>query len=406
MPWSSTRLRRLADPSWVAKRGVLLLSKLWASGLGPWLRWRYKDRTIVILGGHSGNAFDDNSRAFARHLSNDPTYVVFWVYRRGEVRRAARAAGLRTARRGTIHTEALIRASDVTAFSHGDNDLSIFPLANVSGGIIVYLGHGVWALKRVERRQSVERRRKFDMTVAVSDIEVDIKASALGIDRSCIVPTGLPKHDRLVRKRVDHRSALSHLPKSVLIFPTWRDWLQFKPSDGAVTHYLQAVVDIAESMPAQDPEGRPLNATFVLHTNIRGLHSAVRKNLKETGINVLVSSGADVANLIIESDYLISDYSAIIWEFLIQGKPAARFVYDRQVYDFLIGGYPSIERVLDPITRDDVAEVWKVLFTDQTDLFDHVARNVLTYSDGNSCEKLAREIHRRLEDRRRGSQVA
>jgi hypothetical protein len=400
MPWMPTRLRRLADPSWVAKRSVLVLSKLWSSGLGPWLRWRYGDRTIVILGGHSGNAFDDNSRAFAVHLSNDPAYVVFWVYRREEVRRAARAAGLRTARRGAIRTEALIRASDVTGFSHGDGDLSIFPLANVSSGMIVYLGHGVWGLKRVERRQSVERRRKFDMTVAVSDMEVDIKASALGIAPSCIVRTGLPKHDRLVRQRVDRRSAPSQRPQSVLIFPTWRDWLQVKPSEGAVTNYLQAVIDIAESMPDQDPRGRSLKATFVLHTNIRGLRNALQKSLKAKEVNLLVSNEVDVANLIVESDYLVSDYSAIIWEFLIQGKPVARFVYDRPVYDFLIGGYPSIEHVLDPITRDEVAEVWKVLFTDQTDLFDHVARNVLPFSDGHSCAKLAREIDLRLADRR------
>ena len=400
MPWTPTRLRRLADPSRVAKRGVLMLSKLWSSGLGPWLRWRYGDRKIVILGGHSGNAFDDNSRAFALHLSNDPAYVVFWVHRREEVRRAARAAGLRTARRGAIRTEALIRVGDVTAFSHGDDDLSIFPLANVSAGVIVYLGHGVWGLKRVERRQGVERRRKFDMTVAVSDMEVNIKASALGIDPSRIARTGLPKHDRLVRNRYTRRNGLSHRPRSVLIFPTWRDWLQVKPSEGAVMHYLQAVVDIAESIPARDPEGRALDATFVLHTNIRGLRDAVRKRLKETGIRTLVSSDVDVATLIADSDYLVSDYSALIWEFLIQGKPAARFVYDRTVYDFLTGGYPSIEHVLDPITRDEVAEVWKALFTDQTALFDHVARDVLTYSDGNSCEKLAREIDRRLADLR------
>jgi CDP-glycerol glycerophosphotransferase (TagB/SpsB family) len=370
---------------------LIIISKAFSVLVGAYWMAVYGERLVTVVGGHSGDAFDDNSRAMAEYLSEIDTHIVFWVYRKDEVRNAARAAGIRTLRRGSILAEAIVRLSNVLMFSHGESDISVFPLSNVSEGFVVYLGHGVWGLKRVERRKGVERPKTFDATIAASECEARIKARALGVDESCVIRCGIPKHDRFVRRHtIANENIRSY--KSVLVFLTWRDWLQYKPSDSAIFNYTLAINKLMQAMPRTDLCKGKLRANFVLHRNIRHLKDTIVSSLSDLPVDVNVSSNVDIGVLLSDSDYLVSDYSAVIWDFLVQGKPVSRYVYDKEIYDFLIGGYPEIERFLDSVTFRDPEDVWTNLFSDQAELVRRVRRHVIPYSDGHSCEKLASQV--------------
>ena len=115
-----------------------------------------KGASYRCVGGHGGNGFDDNSRAMALHLLKDPGYRVFWVGATNGTLNAARKAGLTPLQRATCLSDAIVTAAHEVYYSHAVTDLTTCRFATLPWRIVVYLGHGVWGFKRIERRRGYE----------------------------------------------------------------------------------------------------------------------------------------------------------------------------------------------------------------------------------------------------------
>jgi CDP-glycerol glycerophosphotransferase len=166
--------------------------------------------------------------------------------------------------------------------------------------------------------------------------------------------TGYPRNDLLsspgrdaVRQNVRDELNISSDKTVVLYAPTWRDDLVFGDGPG-----VQLALDLEEF-------GRRLGNDHVL---LLRLHSLVVDRLElPAGVPVIdVSSYRDIRDLYAATDVLVTDYSSVMFDFAVTGRPILLFTYDLQDYrDRLRGFYFDLAaQAVGPLlhTSDDVLD--------------------------------------------------
>jgi CDP-glycerol glycerophosphotransferase len=153
-----------------------------------------------------------------------------------------------------------------------------------------------------------------------------------------ILEVGYPRNDALnapdreaVRARVRRALGIEEGRTAVLYAPTWRDdAVHERNSEG-----FALALDV-------DEFARRLGQDHVLLTR---LHFLVAAQLGPQGPCVRdVSDYEDVRELYLAADVLVTDYSSVMFDFAITGKPIVYFVYDLEFYrDELRGFYFDFE---------------------------------------------------------------
>lgn len=151
-----------------------------------------------------------------------------------------------------------------------------------------------------------------------------------------IIRSGYPRNDRLVvsaeEERLSIRRQLGVDDNSYLILyaPTWRESL----AAGTVSRMVE-FLDFDNLLESLDPEtcillrGHNYNAA---HTN---------KRLSK-GRLIDVTHSPDINDLILASDLLITDYSSVMFDYLVTGKPIVYFVPDIDEYIESRGSYGAL----------------------------------------------------------------
>jgi hypothetical protein len=360
-------------------------------------RWLLaRDRYVIAIGGHGGHAFDDNSRAFALHLRGDPGYMVVWFAGDNHSAKMARGSKLRVLRKGRWKANIVLLIAHAAVYSHNINDLDNSATTRVPWRIDVHLGHGVIGLKRANRRET-KPQWVPDIAIASSPFEAGLKSSTFTDGSTIVLTTGLPKHDALVGTH----AAQERRELQVLYAPTWRDWLEQKPSDLAISYHLDAISRLAEAMPSEVGPGRSIKVTYLLHKNARMIRDDAEARCTNVGFDMMVSSEVDVGHLLLTSDWLISDYSGLIWDFMIQGKPTARYVFDESLYSKLTGGYPEMEKIAAPITFKVAGDVWSFLSDpDAARTASQISASVSPMADGMASERLEMRLAEAIRNRK------
>jgi CDP-glycerol glycerophosphotransferase len=153
-----------------------------------------------------------------------------------------------------------------------------------------------------------------------------------------ILEVGYPRNDVLnhpdrdaIRARVRRALGIEDGRTAVLYAPTWRDdAVHERDSQG-----FALALDVGEFT-------RRLGEDHVLLTR---LHFLVAAQLGPQGPCVRdVSDYEDVRDLYLAADVLVTDYSSVMFDFAITGKPIVYFVYDLEFYrDELRGFYFDFE---------------------------------------------------------------
>ncbi|MBK3495600.1 CDP-glycerol glycerophosphotransferase family protein [Viridibacillus sp. YIM B01967] len=123
------------------------------------------------------------------------------------------------------------------------------------------------------------------------------------------------------------------------------------------------------------------------------LHPAVAHSIGEISHPAIVSVANDVSisKLLFVTDYLISDYSSIPFEFALLGKPQIFYPYDLEAYELERGFWTDYEQLVPgPVVSND-DELVNILLNHvfekaQIEAFSAVWN---AYSDGHASEKLA-----------------
>lgn len=224
--------------------------------------------------------------------------------------------------------------------------------------------------------------------VIVSSNEVsEIFASAFGVDKSKIYPIGIPRADVFSdKKKIGYikRSIYCKykqlLDKKVILYaPTFRDDKK---------HLYQLELDLNYIL-------EKLSNDYII---VLKIHPRTRKWLANDIVyshRVLDLSNEDINDLLIVTDYLITDYSSVIFEFALLNRPMIFFAYDLEEYENEIRGfyYDYEGFVPGPIVKT-TEDVVKVILQDEWD-FDKIesfAKRFNANLDGKATERFIEEV--------------
>jgi CDP-glycerol glycerophosphotransferase len=241
---------------------------------------------------------------------------------------------------------------------------------------------------REHRKRMLRDVRRWDYLVSPSPRYTEIFRGAFGYEGE-VLEIGNPRNDVLVNddgtRRGAVRDALGLRPDArvVLYAPTWRE----DAGDGAGAFRQPTTVDWA----ALDA-GLPDDIVVLSR-----MHANVRRDAREAATSRVrdVSGYGDVVDLLLAADCLITDYSSIVHDFVVTGKPVFLHAPDvdryresvRELYVDYEAWAPG------PISRD-TGELVDNLLTYTVDPAERAAflEEYCTYEDGQATERLVTKI--------------
>ena len=185
---------------------------------------------------------------------------------------------------------------------------------------------------------------KWDYLISPNAFSTPIFRRAFGYEGK-ILETGYPRNDVLlsadrdaIRARVRADLAITDDQTAVLYAPTWRDSDEFP---------------VALDLSRMADELAERHKLLVRAHHLTGSASFdTRPGLAD------VSSRDDSAELFLAADVLITDYSSVMFDFAVTGKPMLFFTYDLDAYrDDLRGFYFDFEREAPGPLLSDTAAV-------------------------------------------------
>ncbi|WP_261131767.1 CDP-glycerol glycerophosphotransferase family protein [Bacillus sp. Marseille-Q3570] len=237
------------------------------------------------------------------------------------------------------------------------------------------------AKKRIE---SVYKRHSH-ITVG-SEKMASIIHHSFGVDDEAILRTGIPRTDfffddekkQLVIEQTKDEFPVIESKKVILYAPTFRDG-EFDLTD--INLDLQSMYE-------------ELKDDYVVFLRI---HPAVKFNLKNNYSSFVydVSDYYSVNHLLLITDYLITDYSSIPFEFSLLRKPMIFYMYDLDEYKKKPGIWMEFENNIPGPVAQNTSEIISIIKEHKFDYttIEKFAAEWNQYSKGNSSETLIRELY-------------
>lgn len=181
------------------------------------------------------------------------------------------------------------------------------------------------------------KRTKFKYFICGAEMEYREVSTKYGYPSGSIVLTGLPRWDYLKNKPSNR--------KSILIMPTWRQYLEHENG----TNFRNSVYYTAWNGLLNDKaftafiEKNDIDVYFYPHRNMQpklSMFNATSKNIK------MISIDKDIAHFFSKCSLMITDYSSVAFDFAYLEKPVIYYQFDQT--DFRKGqhaeGYFSYEK--------------------------------------------------------------
>ena len=313
----------------------------------------------VVYNSFNGR-FSDNPRALYERLRDRPGVEHTWLL--DPAHAAAFPADVATVRIDGPQARTALESADlVVAGTHTEVDWTKSP-----GTTYLQTWHGT-PLKRIHHDVLLAppgRLDYLDLDVARWDVLLSPNEAstprlrkAFGFDGP-IWDTGYPRNDLLlspdapaVRTAVRAELGLADDVTVVLYAPTWRDDEKYRDETSEVPLHLHLGSLV-----------RRLDADGVRHTVLARPHNLVsdRSHAEVAPGVVDVSSFRDVRELYLAADVLVTDYSSVMFDFALTGKPIVFYAYDLDRFRDEIRGFyfDLLPQAPGPVVRteDDLVE--------------------------------------------------
>src|SRR5690606_22095827 len=147
-----------------------------------------------------------------------------------------------------------------------------------------------------------------------------------------VLETGYPRNDILVKQSEEVKTKVKNYlgidnKKVVLFAPTFRDW-----KSNSFQDTLRDIQTLSN--------GIDKNTVVLLRLHYLLSNHISQLELPENIINV--SDYSDVQELYLISDILITDYSSVMFDYALLGRPIILYCYDLNEYKFYRGVYIDI----------------------------------------------------------------
>ncbi|NEB40982.1 bifunctional glycosyltransferase/CDP-glycerol:glycerophosphate glycerophosphotransferase [Streptomyces sp. SID14515] len=294
-------------------------------------------RPAVLYSSFDGRQFSDSPRAIHRELAaREPDIEHLWVVRDQQ---AALPDGVRPV---ALHSaewyQALARSRWVVTNTHLPEWFE-----RAEGQCVVQTWHGT-PLKRIGRdlagtphadaayMASMEHRSaQWSVLVSPNSFSTPVLRRAFGYSGE-VLECGYPRNDLLyapdrdkIAAAVRERLAIPEGRRVILYAPTWRE---DQPRQGG-RYGLDLQLDLEQARSALGED----------HVLLVRRHYLVGGSVPDTDFVRDVSRHPDVAELLLVSDALVTDYSSIMFDFAQTGRPMLFHTYDLAHYRDTLRGF-------------------------------------------------------------------
>lgn len=307
---------------------------------------------LILFTSFSGRRYDDSPRAVYEKMIADPrfdSYDFVWAFRQPKefILPKGRKVKIDTFEYYKIALQARVWMTNV-GITRGLNfdGIQTFYINSWHGSAIKYIGsdiHGQDTFKVKKSKHSLE-----DIYLAQGEFDIDTFSRAFLLPKSKVVLTGLPRNDELVTgntvaNAIKIREKL-HIPqgkKVILYAPTYREYEKDKGNNCI----MKPPFDM-------DKWKNQLGSEYILL--IRAHQEVVNVlGINEDNFVKNVSNYPILNELMLITDMLISDYSSIMFDFSILGKPIFCYTYDYDRYEKERGMYFDIRKELPSESDED-----------------------------------------------------
>ncbi|AVD55066.1 MULTISPECIES: CDP-glycerol glycerophosphotransferase family protein [Heyndrickxia] len=322
-------------------------------------------KQIILLGEHLGRKYEDNAAVFHKYLVDKAynKYDAYWIYDAevvdpflNEIKNAVEL--------GSIFNYYLFFKSNYVIYTHSLS-LDIAPLINKLLFLnpktkIIYVSHGIEGFKKVINNKNTKNLLKECHYInCLSRYEYQIKHNEWGIPNSRLIITGMPRLDNLINK------ANYKKKKSILFFPTWREWLiTNNTNDLLQSNYYNNIVNLAENQHIKKVLAKKnVELKIVLHPFMKAFINTKKTNWSNN-IHLFNSSDftdGSIQKELINADILITDYSSVAWDFYYMNKPIIFFHFDQIEYEQRRGSYLNLDTNLFGYKAKNVQEILDTL---------------------------------------------
>lgn len=358
---------------------------------------------LVILGAGNGKAFIGNPKYLYYYLKENSNNDLVWLTKSDRLIKELSSKGIKCVNNFSLEAIKLLRKARAVFVSHGWGDIlpiKFSPRTVVvqtwHGGFIKVKGKHPYVSKYINSKWATLTRTHirydqfFDYAIsASSEIKLlEITSDVFKFPIKKILVTGYPRNDILFsndpelikRIRLDYNIPDS-IERIILYAPTYRELANARnPFDN-------------ESLLKINKLCKNTNTYFLIKAHINEIIINFRdhENIK------LISKDADIQELLLISNLLITDYSSVMCDYLLLNRPILLYTYDYDEYVKHRGIYYknleeiapgpllyTVNELIDAIINiKDIFENYKAKAIEIRDFFNK-------YKEGNSSERLLR----------------
>lgn len=360
-----------------------------------------KGENLWLFGGMNGKFYGDNSKYLAEYVNNLDTKRVYYV---GDeiIKPDVLAAGLNFIDKRSIKALWILSRANAAFYTNGLDDLAFNWRIVPKNLPLIALRHGrsvkrvrfarkSFKMSEIEKQQRFKEGKQVLFATATSEWIADLQEQCLKIGRDKHVVTGYPRNDRLFCG-----GSTVNGTKKVLYSPSWRHGsgvTKFFPyhtaSEIQVLNRVLKALDIEIHLrPHKNEMANFKNEYLPLYSGL-------------SNVKILTHEEVPSVNDILERyTAMISDYSAIIHDFLLLNRPIVIVPYDLELFEDSIGFLYDIKKhAPGPLvrSRNDFEMALTNLHLDthlseRTKLLHKVHNPIIK----NSNERVVQEVYRRM----------
>jgi len=308
------------------------------------------DEKLVVLGAYGGQAFIGNTKYLFKFLNEHSKYKIIWVTKSKFLANKLNREGYSALYTYSLKTIEVLRKARFIFLTHGFEDILPIDFSPKTTVILTWHGTPIKKINVDDRRLlmikkwGIRFRLKLQfhqyidylLSIAGEDYEKKVLCNAFRIPLKKLITLGYPRNDVLFQRDQDFISKIrefykipNKIEKILIYVPTFREDRKFNfPLSNSDLQRLNNLL-------------YERNYLFLIKAHIyeREINFSMYKNIR------LVDKGSDVQELLLISDLLITDYSSVIFDYLLRMKPILIFAYDYEEYLMKTGMYYNLQKI-------------------------------------------------------------
>jgi len=304
------------------------------------------DDKLIVMSAYGGYEYLDNTKYLFEFLNRHSDYKLVWITRSHEILNKIRKKGYKAVYIYDLEAIRLLRKAKFIFITHGYVD--ILPIEFSSETIVIFTWHGT-PIKKMDESPIYDKwsdffhlKLKYDqyvdymLTPTKDKREHKILSKAFKLSLKKILPLGYPKLDLLFNKDENFITKLkkSHqipdnIDRIILYCPTYRQ--NFTLNFPFEPEHLKKLNNLLENT----------NSLFLIkaHMFVKKINIIDYPNIK------VITKTANIEELYLITDILITDYSSTMLDFSLLNRPILLFPYDHDEYLEEIGLYYNLEDI-------------------------------------------------------------